>query len=202
MNRRDLKTFLMMIVLFAIVFGPILLFAWKDWDEILLFGVRRSSDFVDYVWNALDSPGTPTLFSTATSHSASPTTAAYVFAATDTSARSSAPHTASSTRPPFLSATSDERGGPSQTPTRIPTRTRMPTRIPTRTRTPTRIPTRTATFMGTRTLTPIPSRTPPPPTKTPVPTSTKEPKPTDAPTVVPTAPPPPTQAPTENTPYP
>lgn len=206
MSKRGTQTILLMTVFFTVVFGPILLFAWKDWREILLLGVQRSPDLVEYVWNALGATGTPTLPSTSIPRIASPTSPFLDLVALVNRTPPVISYTASSTPTLFLSATSDRRERPSFTPTPVPTRTRtrIPTRTPTRiwTRTPTRIPSRTPTLVPPSptpqpTDTEVPTNTPRPPTPTPRPTRTPRPTLTPAPTQVPTnPPPPPTKVPT------
>ena len=192
MNKRDLQGLRLMLVLFAIVFGPILLFSWKDWRDIIFLGIHRSSDVVDSSWNLLGSNGTPTLSSAVDSLSTPIATADFV----SFFGKLLTPVDISTLTPRSTlsgSATNEQRLSSSQTPTRIPSRT--PTA-----RTPTRVMTRTPTLLPPGTLTPILTGTPPRlysptplPTDTPVPTNTpRPPTSTRRPTQTPTPKPPPT----------
>jgi hypothetical protein len=219
MSRRGRRTAIVMTVLFSVVFGPILLFSWKDWNEVLLLGVQHPSILVDYVWNfVMPTTWAPTPVSTSTLEDTSFAAAANLPLLDGTATRL-VPSNATSTHPWFYSLTPEDRSRPSSTPSRFPSRT--PTRFVTRTATPV-----TATLIGTRTPTKIPTSTlrttltlrptyTLPPTLTPVPTDTPVPPPTAThpptptrtrrPTRTPTPKPPPTQPPPTSTdppPYP
>ncbi|HLO32194.1 MAG TPA: hypothetical protein VK249_23800 [Anaerolineales bacterium] len=209
MNRRDRQIFLVMIMLFTLVFGPILLFSWKDWHEMLLMGVRHAAGVDDYAWSAVGFSSTATPIAIETSRSNRPTTAAYIPISGQASI-STASLTPASTRTPFLSRTPKDRPQSFQNPALAPSRT--PTTRPAATATlvhPTNTPQPAPTDTLVPTSTRIPSRTPrPPATRTSIPQASNtavppatEPPPTQPEATEPPATePPPTQPPATDPP--
>lgn len=206
MSRRARRTTMVMSVLFGVVFGPILLFSWKDWRDVLLLGVQHPSVLVDYVWQAVGPARTPTRFATRTPDTLFVAKPGYI-PFTGRTATALLQPIPSSTPPYWMSPTTEIHARPSGTPSRVPTPS------------PTRFVTRTATLIGSRTPTapsvtqtvvtlrstptlvptdtPRPTETPRP--TTPAPTNTR-PTSTRRPTKTPTPrPPPTTQAPPPTT---